>query len=265
MKKMHVIVETPKGSTIKYDYNIKFACYESGRMLPAGMAFPYDFGFIPGTKGEDGDPLDVIIYSSEPRFTGCVVECRIIGGIKVLQHERNGNKVRNDRFIAVPVKDRNTHDITDISDITDMELTSLEQFFINYNAATGKKFIPLDRMDAAMAVQTIEGNQLPADPVKLLQILLPLYTSDGDLIPEENFREVEKKLAEQFGGTTSYVHSPASGLWKADEGLIKDDILVIEVMVDCLDNAFWKKFKTQLEKNFDQKSIVIRHLQIGLL
>jgi inorganic pyrophosphatase len=70
------------------------------KILPTGLVFPFGFGFIPGTKGEDGDPLDIII-SELKSFPGCCMDCRIIGAITANQTERDGETVRNDRFLAV--------------------------------------------------------------------------------------------------------------------------------------------------------------------
>jgi inorganic pyrophosphatase len=74
--------------------------YSLSKILPLGMAFPYDFGFVPGTKAEDGDPLDVLVLTDKPLFPGCLVESRVIGVIELAQ-EAAGKKERNDRLIAV--------------------------------------------------------------------------------------------------------------------------------------------------------------------
>ena len=101
MKTITAIVETPRGSAQKYDYDPKNKWFELSKIMPAGMVFPFDFGFIPNTKGEDGDPLDIIIISELKSFPGCVMKCRIIGAITAEQTEK-GETVRNDRFLAVP-------------------------------------------------------------------------------------------------------------------------------------------------------------------
>src|SRR4051794_25027276 len=102
MKPITAIIETPKGSAYKYDYDKKLSAIKLKKVLPAGLVFPYDFGFITGTKGEDGDPLDIMVVSEIPTFPGCAMKCRIIGAIKAKQTERDGETVRNDRFLAVP-------------------------------------------------------------------------------------------------------------------------------------------------------------------
>src|SRR6478736_2318556 len=101
MNVITVIIETPKGSTEKYDYDPVLKMFRLKKILPTGMVFPFDFGFIPDTKGEDGDPLDIIVLSEFQSFPGCVVDCRLIGAITAEQSEK-GKTVRNDRFVAIP-------------------------------------------------------------------------------------------------------------------------------------------------------------------
>ncbi len=125
------------------------------KILPAGMVFPYDFGFIPGTKGEDGDPLDVIIISEIKSFPGCIIDCRIIGAITAKQTE--GSKtVRNDRFLAIPGVSQLFADVHSINDLPKDIIKQLETFFINYNELEGKKFKPLKRVDAKQALKLIK-------------------------------------------------------------------------------------------------------------
>src|SRR4051812_48376929 len=102
MNKVTVIIETPKGSECKYSYDESLRQIKLKKLLPAGMVFPFDFGCIPGTKGGDGDPLDIIVISEFKSLAGCVMECRIIGAIKATQKEDGQKYVRNDRFIGIP-------------------------------------------------------------------------------------------------------------------------------------------------------------------
>src|ERR1700761_7379432 len=99
-----VIIETPKGSAQKYDYVPTTPFFRMKKILPSGMVFPYDFGFIPDTKAEDGDPVDVIVISEFNSFPGVIIKCRIIGGMMAEQSEEKESKkmIRNDRLIAIP-------------------------------------------------------------------------------------------------------------------------------------------------------------------
>src|SRR5579864_1938581 len=94
-----VVVETPKGSRNKYAYDPQEHVFELKKVLPAGMAFPYDFGFVPSTQGGDGDPLDVLVLMDEPAFPGCKLTTRVIGVIEGEQGD--GERERNDRVVAV--------------------------------------------------------------------------------------------------------------------------------------------------------------------
>lgn len=158
MKSIDVIVETPKGSAEKYDYDPKHQLFKLHKIMPAGMVFPYDFGFIPGTKGEDGDPLDVIIFSELKSFPGCMMECRIIGVLRAEQKE-DRKKIRNDRFLAVPVESVIYRNIDSFKDFPSNIIEELEQFFVDYNKMQGKKFFPDGRLNADKAMDIIKENK----------------------------------------------------------------------------------------------------------
>src|SRR5579872_5124757 len=101
--KLQVIIETPKGSRNKYAFDPKQSVFALKKVLPAGMSFPYDFGFIPSTKAEDGDPTDVLVLMDEPAFPGCLLKCRIVGIIEGEQGKKKGAE-RNDRIVAIEVE-----------------------------------------------------------------------------------------------------------------------------------------------------------------
>ncbi|MFL6540762.1 MAG: inorganic diphosphatase [Chthoniobacterales bacterium] len=139
-----VIVDTPKGSRNKFAWDEKRRLFELTGILPAGAVFPYDFGFIPKTRGGDGDPLDVLILMDEPAFTGCLVATRLLGVIEAEQTEK-GKTQRNDRLIAVSASSRTNGHLKTLGDLNDKLIDEIEHFFISYNAAKGKKFKPLGR------------------------------------------------------------------------------------------------------------------------
>ncbi len=147
---LQVIIETPKGSRNKFSWDDEKKLFRLAGVLPAGTFFPYDFGSIPNTKGEDGDPLDVLILMDEPAFVGCLVAARLIGVIAAKQTEK-GKTVRNDRLLAVAVGSP-THDrLRSLAEVAPEALDEIEHFFISYNAAKGKKFKPLGRFGPARA------------------------------------------------------------------------------------------------------------------
>jgi inorganic pyrophosphatase len=135
-----VIVETQKGSHNKYKFDEELALFVLNGVMPEGMSFPYDFGYLPCTRGEDGDPLDVLILMEEPAFCGCIVCCRLIGVIEAEQTETDGAAERNDRLIAISTKCRTDKHIKSIKDLDETKLEEIEQFFVSYNRTRGKKF-----------------------------------------------------------------------------------------------------------------------------
>jgi inorganic pyrophosphatase len=133
------VVETPKGKRNKFKFDEELGQFRLCKVLPAGASFPNDFGFIPGTRGADGDPLDVLILMDESAFPGCVVEGRLVGVIEAEQ-EDEGELIRNDRLVAVATEAHDYRDIKTLSDINEQLLKELEHFFKSYNEAQGKTF-----------------------------------------------------------------------------------------------------------------------------
>src|SRR6266542_4104009 len=84
---LNVIIETPKGSRNKFACDEETGLVRLKKLLPLGMTFPFDFGFVPSTRGGDGDPLDVLILSEEALFPGCLVKARLFGALKATQRE----------------------------------------------------------------------------------------------------------------------------------------------------------------------------------
>ena len=158
MGTVDVVIETPKGSAQKYDYDEETHFFKLKKILPSGMVFPYDFGFIPDTKGEDGDPLDVIVISEFCSFPGCMIKCRIIGGIMAEQSKDKGKKemIRNDRFLAIPKCSNIFEKIKTLSDLPDNITDELQDFFIDYNKIEGKVFKALKKLEAKEAQKIIK-------------------------------------------------------------------------------------------------------------
>jgi len=157
MASIEVIIETPRGSVEKYDYVEGTPFFKLKKILPAGMVFPYDFGFVPKTKGEDGDPLDVIVISEFNSFPGVIIKCRVIGGIMAEQSEEEGSKkmIRNDRFLAIPKCSNIFQNVKRVKDLPKQIMGQLEEFFVEYNKLEGKKFKVLKLMDAEEAEKLV--------------------------------------------------------------------------------------------------------------
>ncbi len=157
-KSLRVVIETPKGSRNKFKYDPDLGAYTLSSVLAEGMVFPYDFGFVPQTKAQDGDPLDVLLLMDEPAFTGCVLECRIVGVIEAEQTE-DGKSVRNDRVLAVAAHSHVHADIKEPGDLNSNMIKELENFFVAYNKARGKKFKILGCKNAAAAMKLIKKSR----------------------------------------------------------------------------------------------------------
>jgi inorganic pyrophosphatase len=140
---IQVIIETPKGSRNKYAFDPQQKVFELSKVLPAGMAFPYDFGFIPSTLAEDGDPVDVLVLMDEPAFPGCLLKCRVVGIIEGEQGKKK-KKTRNDRIIAIEKENHSYAQIHHVRDLGNKFVEELEEFFVNYHRHLGKKYRILD-------------------------------------------------------------------------------------------------------------------------
>jgi len=133
-----VVVETPRGSGNKLKYDAELGMYRLERVLPAGMAFPFDFGFVPRTLAEDGDPLDAIVLVDSPVYPGCIVLSRLIGLLEVEQQDGGvGPFERNDRLVAVAGGPKGHSSLRALHDVDPFRLEAIGTFFINYHAMDG--------------------------------------------------------------------------------------------------------------------------------
>jgi inorganic pyrophosphatase len=153
---VNAIIDTPKGSRNKFEYDEKYSIFKLGGALPLGMVFPFDFGYIPSTKGGDGDPLDILILMDEPAFVGCLVPAKLIGVIEAEQTE-DQQTTRNDRLIAVAAGSRNHSHIRFLGDLNNNLIHEIERFFVSYNETKGKKFEVLGRFGPDRARALIDA------------------------------------------------------------------------------------------------------------
>ena len=154
---INAIVETPKGSRNKYAYDEKADLIKLKKALPAGMVFPFDFGFIPSTIAQDGDPMDILVLTDASTFSGCLVECKVLGIIKVEQ-EKHGEKVRNDRVIAVELDTRLYSSANNIDDLPEGLVNEIVNFFASYNNASDDVFTPLGNEGPDAAIKLIKDS-----------------------------------------------------------------------------------------------------------
>ncbi len=155
MDTIEVIVETPKGCQFKYKYEPEKELFSLHKVLPVGLVFPYDFGFIPQTTGEDGDPLDVLIFSEFSFIQGSLIQCKVMGSMKAEQSE-DGETIRNDRIFVYPEL-KGFYPVYDsMKDIQKEKLKEIENFFIYYNAMQKKTFRPLGILGAKETLKLIK-------------------------------------------------------------------------------------------------------------
>lgn len=154
---LRVVIETPKGSRNKYDYVPGCDCLELATVLPEGMTFPYDFGFVPSTLGDDGDPLDVLILMEAPVVPGCIVRARLIGVIEAKQKQKGGGWIRNDRLVAVATHAQTHEAVKRFADLRPHLLDEIKGFFMEYNQLRGRKFRPLSDGGPRRARRLVEA------------------------------------------------------------------------------------------------------------
>jgi inorganic pyrophosphatase len=149
-KNLNVVIETSKGCRNKYAFDFDLKSYRLKSVLPEGA--------VPGTVGEDGDPLDVLLLMDEPVFTGCLVQGRLLGVIEAKQ-KSTGKPKRNDRLIAVAVESHTHASLKSLLDLEPKLVDEIEHFFVSYNKAREKKFKPIGRKGPVAAGRLIEQHK----------------------------------------------------------------------------------------------------------
>jgi inorganic pyrophosphatase len=152
---VHVVVETPRGSRAKFAYDPKLETFSLTKSLLTGLTYPHDWGFVPSTKAEDGDPLDIMVIHDAATFPGLVVTCRVIGILQIEQKNK-GNAERNDRLFAVPRRSHSEQAIKDVRDISRPVQDELEKFFIATDELEDKKLKMLGWKGPKVALQAIK-------------------------------------------------------------------------------------------------------------
>ncbi len=143
------VVEIPRGSRNKYELDKISGQFRLDRVLFSAVHYPGDYGFIPRTLHEDHDPLDVIVLINEPTFTGCQIDCRPLGVLKMLDRGEP-----DDKIIAVPSNDPFYHEYFDIADISQHYLKEVEHFFHIYKDLEGRRveIVGWEKSEVAMKV-----------------------------------------------------------------------------------------------------------------
>jgi inorganic pyrophosphatase len=149
---LRCVVEIPKGSRNKYEYDPELQAIKLDRFLSASVVYPTDYGFVPGTLGLDGDPLDVLVCVSEPTFPGCVVIAKVVGLFK-MEDERGPD----DHVLCVPVNDPGWNQMNDVEDLPAQLRREIGHFFSIYKDLDPDRRSQVNGWDdRAAALQTIE-------------------------------------------------------------------------------------------------------------
>ena len=162
---LNVVIETPKDQPNKLTYDPKAGTMRLSKVLPLGMVFPFDFGFVPSTLGDDGDPVDVLVLMDAPAPAGCLVAARLVGVLRCTQREDGEEPIENDRFLAVAEEASTYRDIRDIRDLNGPLLDQIEAFFIQYNALAGRQFKVHRRQGAKAAKRAVEAARVSRGPI----------------------------------------------------------------------------------------------------
>ncbi|WP_027054444.1 inorganic diphosphatase [Mesorhizobium erdmanii] len=150
-----VVVETPRGAAAKLAYEPKTGVFQYSRPLPVGNTYPYDWGFVPSTLGDDGDPLDGMVIHQAATAPGVVIQCDLLGALRVKQKDSDGNAIRNDRYIFCPRKE-DAPDKPLAADHVSQDLRrEIEQFFLSSVLGTGKTIKLKGWQDAADAAKSL--------------------------------------------------------------------------------------------------------------
>lgn len=152
---IQAIVETPRNQRQKYAFDPKTGAFRQSMLLPEGLQWPYDYGFIPQTLADDGDPLDLLFLGEEPTFTGCLIAARVLGIVKL---KKNGTE--NDRVLGCPILQKGitqkSDAFGDVNDIPKDTMTSLCRYLVEYSQAEGNKLEFLGTQSRKKALKAIK-------------------------------------------------------------------------------------------------------------
>lgn len=126
---VHVVVETPRGARAKLNFDPELRAFVLSKALMLGLSYPYDWGFIPSTKAEDGDPLDAMVIHDAATYPGLIMRCKLIAVLQTLQQTKR-ESIRNDRIIAVPENSHRERELHCLESISPEVRAELEKFFV---------------------------------------------------------------------------------------------------------------------------------------
>ena len=148
---VYAVIEIPKGSRNKYEYDKDKEAFALDRVLYSPIHYPAEYGIIPKTLWDDGDPMDILVVMDQPTFPGCVIETRIIGVMKMIDGGES-----DDKILGVPVNDPKFKDVQDISDMPKPFLDEISHFFTEYKRLEKKTTEVLGWENAEKAFEALE-------------------------------------------------------------------------------------------------------------
>jgi inorganic pyrophosphatase len=152
---LHVVIETPRGSRAKFAYDPKLESFTLSKSLLTGLTYPHDWGFVPSTRADDGDPIDIMVVHDATTFPGLVLTCRAIGILQIEQKAK-GKTERNGRIFAVPRRSHSERGLRDVRDLTKAMRDELEKFFIATDELEAKKLNIVGWKGPSIALKAIE-------------------------------------------------------------------------------------------------------------
>ena len=129
---LDVVVEIPRGSRNKYEYDEGSGVLRLDRRLTGALAFPADYGYVPGTRGRDGDAIDALVLVDEPTFPGVHVHARVVAGVRLVFDEEDGSESTEVKLVTVAVSDPSHDGVTDLQDLPSHQVDEIEHFFSMY-------------------------------------------------------------------------------------------------------------------------------------
>jgi inorganic pyrophosphatase len=151
---LNVVVESPRGSSVKFDYNPDTDVFELSYIMPAGSVFPFEFGFIPSTLAEDGDPVDILVLMDTSTCVGCLLVARPIGVIEAEQTQED-KTFRNDRLVGVATVAHERAKLKSLAELDPRIMDEIEHFFISYNEMRNRRFKPVRRAGVRSALELV--------------------------------------------------------------------------------------------------------------
>jgi len=160
---LRVVVEAPRGSMLKLEYDDDLRAFTVGRALPLGMAYPFDWGFIPGTRAPDGDPVDALVIHPAASYPGVVLPCRLLGMVELEQRDRGKPWELNNRLITTPAWHEPLHTLREARDLPKNVQHELENFFVAVTTFTNKTVRILGWASRKKAQRYMESTRTRSD------------------------------------------------------------------------------------------------------